>query len=391
MDPLSSLPSTPPSPTRHADEHTAAGAGGGSKSLHHSSKPLLPGGSHPPPPGQASLERNLNLELLREQLRAAKMNVPVSSKRSSLTASELPHSAADCSLIPGTSRCALELCADECALPHRHHRSHARPTDPSAPLVLSRPSLSSVVSSTVTSSAASPWASPAPSVPASANTSPQATYRRASAYGFPIGVGAGSNRGSMVSVASGMSTPAELNASNPPSPLSHSDLQLQLGGADQRSAPTSAPQSPNAHPVHDILAQPIAEENEVAAAASSQPQQQQQVQEAASVPSAITAAAPSSDTGSSLDTDYWRVHGRIVNLSDYRPPAVEKDSEESRRRLDLAPAPRDDCPEQGDVFWDPRSPNPPSPVQLRAAQIVRANLVEDGRNPTIEYELKVTQ
>lgn len=62
---------------------------------------------------------------------------------------------------------------------------------------------------------------------------------------------------------------------------------------------------------------------------------------------------------------------------------------ESLTRRDLAPAPRPDFFDQSNPLFDPRSPNPPSPIQDLKARIVGMNMnARDPTRPEIEYVLR---
>ena len=358
MDSVAASPVTPTSPS-------AANANSNTKKLNY---PTMD-------------SRTMNLEILREQLRSAK--IPL-TKRASIT--EVPLPAEDCSLVPGTTRCQLPLCADDCTQSHRHHHSHARPTKQDATLVYSRPSISMLPGSGVVSNFASPAGSPSVSMPGSQTNSPQHQYRRASAYGFNIGT-----RGSVTStnsyfggVGSGGVTPAEL-MSGPPSPISEANF------TGLHSNPSSQPVSPRqvATTFQPDFTEPILEEKEqLVIATSNEPNL------ASSAPSAAAASSSSSSHpqhNASLGSDFWKLRDRIVNLCDYRLGNVGKSTQESLTRKDLAPAPREDCPVQGEdsCAWDPRSPQPPSPVEMLQAEVVRVNMnEEDPTHAEIQYELK---
>lgn len=326
-----------------------------------------------------SMQRAANLDELREQLQAAK--IPV-TKRASIA--ELPQSADDCQLIPGTTRCSLSLCEDSCTQRHQHHRTHAKPLAAGAPLIYARPSISMAqgLSSYVASPADS---SPAGSMPPSTNTSPQQQYRRASAFGFNFAPSSGGNaahhRGSLVS--SGFfPTPAEDFTSGPPSPFSeHESSALSSAANSPREKATTtgasslaAATSTSFVPTLPDFSQPIKEESKM-------------MDDASAAFSGVHVSAPAQHA--SLDTDYWKLRNHIVRLSDYAPGSLGLGTEESRSRTDLAAAPRDDFPDQEDCSWDPRSPQPPSPVEMRAAQVLQVNMNQQDRTkPEIEFVIK---
>jgi hypothetical protein len=342
MDLLHSTPVTPSSPNQ-------------------STKELKSFGADPALPTANSIDtRSINLEIVREQLRAAK--IPL-TKRASIN--EVPQSADDCSFVPGTTRCKLDLCGDSCTQAHQHHHTHARPSRPDAPLVYSRPSISMLPGSGVVSNFASPAGSPSVSVPTSQTNSPQQQYRRASAFGFNFGT-----RGSVTSTSgffgSGGATPADI-ASGPPSPLSEGT----------GSAASSAPTSPRHHVASSASAfapdftKPIAEEKEQLILA----------------PSTESTLEPARNAG--LGAAFWKLRERIINLADYSISAVGKGTPESQTRQDLAPAPRDDFPDQQNAFFDPRSPQPPSPVEMLEAEVTGINFNEtDSTHPELQYELQ---
>jgi len=346
-------------------------------------------------------QRLASLELLREQLQLAK--IPV-TKRASI--SELPQPAADCQLVAGTTRCALTLCEDACTLKHQHHHTHAARTAHPETLVYQRPSVS-VLSSTT----ASPYESPAVSVPQSTTNSPQQQYRRASSFGFNFGA-----RGSVTSCTlqgSGGVTPADVALSAPPSPISD-------GGNE--SNPPSQPGSPREQQrrtlVHTVQASEGSGAAHAAAAQQAAPfvpvlpslDEREEIQP--SLESTLLLPAPSSQahaaasaamssggvpSAGTLPTgEYWKFRSHMVNLNDYRPAVGPSgqllyDPVEARMRTDLAADAREDFEDQVDPSWDPRSPQPPSPVDIEfaMAQIRRVNVNDSDRTkPQIEYELE---
>jgi len=327
-------------------------------------------------------DRALRLEELREALVAAK--IPVSSKRGSLIG-ELPQNATDCQMLPGTTRCALPLCEDSCAQRHQHHRTHAKPLAADAPLVYSRPSI--IGAQRASSLGASPFESPAVSVAPSTTTSPQQQYRRASAFGFNLpGSHTGTLRGSII--LSGLTTPAEA-VSGPPSPLSDSSaLSSAANSPRERTGVSAVPLSFNAEPIQSIAEEESKVEAPAAALAAlkEEPVQQQ---------AAVAAAAPESSGGilaphlAALDSVYWKLRNHIINLADYRPGPSGVATDASRARMDLAAAPRDDFPDQEHCAFDPRSPQPPSPVEMDGAQVLEANINEnDPTRPEVEYVIR---
>ena len=317
--------------------------------------------------------RAMSLELLREQLKSA--NIPF-TKRGSIQ-SEVPIKAEDCVFLPQTSHCSLELCADSCAELHAHHFTHQRPLDNTSTLIYSRPSVNHPGSGVVSTSVS-------PDI--STNVSPQQNYRRGSGFGFTFLPR--SSVTSMNSIGSAIATPHDIYLqSSPPSPLSNSNGD-EDGCLTPISPIVSQPESPRnlnhnneEKKMNHHIAPSTASEivfNTAAASSSS-----------SSSSSTATAAAPSTSIIHTLDNDYWRLGNHIINLSDYNPEIVGKNTEESLSRLDLAPVAREDFYDQSHPFFDCRSPQPPSPVHLKDAQLVRVNVnTQDQQRPGVEYELK---
>jgi len=328
---------------------------------------------------------------LREQLLAAK--IPF-SKRASVC--ELPQPASDCQLLPGTTRCQLTLCEDSCTEAHRHHRTHAKPLAANAPLIFSRPSIISATS-LQSSPGESPAQSMAPSMAPSTNTSPLQQYRRASHFGF----GLGSHRGSMASIAHVTTGDPQQQLSGPPSPFSD--------GSSVQSSAANSPRQAQAPLMPEYIV-PIMEESRLEAAAPATAEnataaaaEPAAAPVAASVQSAVPAqsvtAAPSGPAApgtlpphlAALDAQYWRLRDRIVNLRDYVPGPAGIATAEARTRMDLVAAPRDDFPDQSDAssFFDPRSPQPPSPVEANPDALGRLAAVNindvDSTKPQLEY------
>ncbi len=308
---------------------------------------------------------NVTLELLRDQLKAAK--IPISKHRGSIA--EVPQFAVDCHIMPGTSRCSLPLCSDSCDQSHAHHRSHQQLVTKDALLIYSRPSISMAQGAQYTQCTqyihGTPELTTGPTSPSglpddsqyksksnSTNTSPQQQYRRASAFGFSLG-----NRGSITGsqlLLSGLCTPADF-ASRPPSPQS-----------THPSEPTSAYNSPRPH-----------------------------MDSSHTIPRSIAEEQPNVSSTSQSCTlasiNMWRLNNRIINLMDYSPAMVGKLTEDSKTRCDLKAAARDDWEDQEHPAWDPRSPQPPSPVlQSMEVDILGINVnTEDHNRAEVEYILKL--
>lgn len=310
-------------------------------------------------------DRASKLEELRLQLQQAK--IPL-SKRGSIA--ELPQSAPDCQLLPGTTRCSLALCEDSCAERHAHHRTHARALPADAPLIFSRPSISMAQGLGSLMSSPLDNTSPAGSQATSTNTSPHQQYRRASSFGFNFGSNPTSNRGSIIM--SGMATPADM-ASSPPSPIGESDSSA-LSSAANSPRGERPMQQHMASSLAPDFSQPIAEESKLEVDTASP-----HMSHAATV-----AAGP-------LTSEYVKLGHRIVHVPDYAPGVLGIDTVESRSRRDLIAAPRDDFYDQSETssFFDCRSPGPPSPLEMGMAQVMAVNMnQQDSTKPEIEYIIK---
>ena len=323
---------------------------------------------HPSVSLTADGDRASKLEELRLQLQQAK--IPV-SKRGSIA--ELPQSAPDCQLLPGTTRCSLPLCEDSCAERHAHHRTHARPLPADAPLIFSRPSIS--MAQGLGSVMASPLenTSPAGSQATSTTTSPHQQYRRASSFGFHFGSSnPTSNRGSIIM--SGMGTPADM-ASSPPSPIGESDSSALSSAANSPRGERPQQMAHMASSLAPDFSQPIAEESKL------------EVDTASPHRSAAEAAAAAGP----LASEYVKLGNRIIHVPDYAPGVLGIDTAESRSRRDLIAAPRDDFYDQSEIssFFDCRSPGPPSPLEMGVAEVMGVNVnQQDNTKPEIEYIIK---
>jgi len=385
--------------------------------------------------------RSFHLEMLRQQMKLEKVPVTINSVP---TYDSDGGPAADCHIPAGSSRCTLTLCADDCELNHRHHRSHARTRDPNAPLVYSRPSVSRGVTSMTSHPSAygSPTDSPNASLPTSTTTSPHASYRRTSAnYGYGYGFGARSSLiGSQLRLSSNWGRDSRMSPgeivmmSGPPSPISDSSAISSAQNSPRQEHITQ--QQPQQHTQHHVIKPATSQQESTTNSPlpSTAPTRTHHATSASSSALSTGDIAPSStsiptNTGiiddshevslvaphGPLTTDYWQLGNRVINLADYVPqhafkrsssgsvsgvhdPTVGVDDDmggvgvntgESLTRRDLAPAPRPDFFDQSNPLFDPRSPNPPSPIQDLKARIVGMNMnARDPTRPEIEYVLR---